>query len=137
MYQLIIHHDIGLSKQNQQFTKDDWNLGHVYLELKENDDSVVYGIESGYKDSASQYFEYRPHGKERIELAKEYELHHPEDKILHSKAINIKEIQYLEAMVQQFQIWPIPLMQAVCLVIYMYNKWIICIFTSLFTFFAF
>jgi len=99
MYQLIIHHDIGLSKQNQQFTKDDWNLGHVYLELKENDDSVVYGIESGYKDSASQYFEYRPHGKERIELAKEYELHHPEDKILHSKAINIKEIQYLEAMV--------------------------------------
>ena len=38
---------------------------------------------------------------------------------------------------QQFQIWPIPLMQAVCLVIYMYNKWIICIFTSLFTFFAF
>ena len=99
MYQLIIHHDIGLSKQNQQFTKDEWNLGHVYLELKENDDSVVYGIESGYKDSASQYFEYRPHGKERIELAKEYELHHPEDKILHSKAINIKEIQYLEAMV--------------------------------------
>ena len=48
-----------------------------------------------------------------------------------------KELDHELGYSQQFQIWPIPLMQAVCLVIYMYNKWIICIFTSLFTFFAF
>jgi hypothetical protein len=99
MYQLIIHHDIGLSKQNQQFITDGWNLGHVYLELKGNDDSAVYGIESGWNESKIKYFEYRPHDKERLDRAREYESQHPNEKILHSKTINIKEIQYLEAMV--------------------------------------
>jgi len=104
MYQLIIHHDTGLSKQDQQFIKDAWNLGHVYLELREDENSVIYGVLSGLdwsdlKKTINTYQKYIIHGKERLELAKEYESQNPNDKILHSKTIEITEEQYLEGVI--------------------------------------
>jgi len=106
MYQLIIHHDIGIINTGDVLEKDNKSPGHVYLELKENDDSTVYGIVSGMKldiqnpkKTFDSYQEYIPHGKERLDLAREYEAQHPEDKILHSKTIEITEIQYLEGVV--------------------------------------
>ena len=45
MYQLIIHHDTGVKKEGLKLVKDSNLPGHVYLELKENDDSTVYGID--------------------------------------------------------------------------------------------
>ena len=104
MYQLIIHHDTGLLKQGQKFIKDFWNLGHVYLELREDENSVIYGVLSGLdwsdlKKTTNTYQKYIIHGKERLELAKEYESQNPNDKILHSKTIEITEEQYLEGVI--------------------------------------
>lgn len=99
MYQLIIHHDVGVVNKDGNLEKEPTGLGHVYLELLGNEGSVVYGIISGYGVLGGSYAEYRPHGRERLDLARKYEAQHPGDKILHSKTINIKEIQYLEAMV--------------------------------------
>ena len=99
MHQLIIHHDIGIINKDGKLEKEPSGLGHVYLELLNNEESVVCGIVSGFGVSDSSYSEYRPHGEERLDLARKYEVQHPADKILHSKTINITEIQYLEAMV--------------------------------------
>lgn len=99
MYQLIIHHDVGVVNKGGNLEKEPTGLGHVYLELLGHEESVVYGIISGYGVLGGSYAEYRPHGRERLDLARKYEARHPGDKILHSKIINIKEIQYLEAMV--------------------------------------
>ena len=99
MHQLIIHHDIGIVNKDGKLEKEPSGLGHVYLELLNNEESVVCGIVSGFGVSDGSYSEYRPHGKERLDFARKYEVQHPEDKILHSKTINITEIQYLEAMV--------------------------------------
>lgn len=103
MYELIIHHDTGIKREGYKLIKDPDSYGHVYLELKENDDSMVYGIVSGVKldiqnpkKTFDSYQEYIPHGKERLTLAREYESQNPNDKVLHSKTIEITEIQYLE-----------------------------------------
>lgn len=99
MYQLIIHHDIGVIDKGGKLEKEPTGLGHVYLEILSNDESVVVGIISGFAVAEGKYAEYRPHGRERLDLARKYEDQHPGEKILHSKTINIKEIQYFEAMV--------------------------------------
>lgn len=41
MYQLIIHHDIGIINEGGALKKDDKSPGHVYLELKENTTAVL------------------------------------------------------------------------------------------------
>jgi hypothetical protein len=106
MYELIIHHDTGIKREGEKLIKDPDSYGHVYLELKANNDSVVYGVLSGVeldlknlKKTFNTYHKYIIHGNERLALAKEYENENPDDKILHSKVIEITEIQYLEAMV--------------------------------------
>lgn len=99
MYELIIHHDIGIINKEGKLEKEPSGLGHVYLELLNNDERVVCGIVSGFGVSDSSYSEYIPHGEERLKIAKKYELQHPEEKILHSKAIKITEVQYLEGVV--------------------------------------
>jgi hypothetical protein len=99
MHQLIIHHDIGIVNKDGKLEKEPSGLGHVYLELLNNEESLVCGIVSGYGVSDGSYSQYRPHGEERLALAREYENQNPDDKILYSKVIEITEIQYLEAMV--------------------------------------
>lgn len=106
MYQLIIHHDVGVVNKEDYLEIDKDSPGHVYLELKGDGDSVVCGVLSGVdldlsdlKKTYNSYQEYMPHGKERLEIARRYELEHPEEKILHSKAIEITQIQYLEGVV--------------------------------------
>lgn len=106
MYQLIIHHDVGVINKEGNLEIDKNSPGHVYLELKGDDDSVVCGVLSGLdsdlsnlKKAYNSYQKYIIHGQERLTLAREYELQNPNDKVLHSKTIEITEIQYLEGTV--------------------------------------
>jgi len=103
MYQLIIHHDIGILGKEGNLEIDNKSPGHVYLELKKNDDSIVYGVLSGVDldlndltETYNSYQKYIIHGKGRLELAREYDHQNPNNKVLHSKTIEITEEQYLK-----------------------------------------
>lgn len=106
MYQLIIYHDVGIIDKEGNLEIDNKSPGHVYLELKGNDNSRVYGVLSGVdldlndlKKTFNAYQKYIIHGKERLELAREYERQNPNDKVLHSKTIEITEEQYLKGVI--------------------------------------
>ncbi|MDC0864364.1 hypothetical protein OAP56_00210 [Rickettsiaceae bacterium] len=106
MYQLIIHHDTGLKRESDQLHKDERSPGHVYLEVTNGEDNLIYGILSGIDfnlmrpiNTYNTYGEYHVHGSERLELAREYEIQNPNDKILHSKSIEITEEQYFEGII--------------------------------------
>jgi hypothetical protein len=104
MYLLIIHHDTGVIKKEDKLEKDNTSPGHVYIELKNSQESLVIGIQSwselNWGDLAQTYVSYQKyiiHGAERLEIARGYEGQNPGDKILHSKAIEITEEQYNKA----------------------------------------
>ena len=104
MHELIIYHDIGIKRKEDKLIKDPDSYGHVYLELRSKQESVVLGILSGISldwsnltKTVNTYQKYIIHGKERLELAKKYESQYPNDKILHSKVIKITENQYTKA----------------------------------------
>lgn len=104
MYQLIIHHDVGVKKDGHVLTIDKHSPGHVYLELRNKEESIVRGILSGIdfdlmnpQQTLDTYQKYILHGKERLKLAREYEAQYPNNKICHSKIIKISENQYKQA----------------------------------------
>jgi hypothetical protein len=106
MYQLIIYHDVGVVNKEGNLEIDKDSPGHVYLELKGDDDSIVCGVLSGLdldlsdpKKTYNSYQKYIIHGQERLKLAKEYEHQNPNKNILHSKTIKLNEEQYLKGVI--------------------------------------